>query len=173
MKGTVPLRAALATLRDARSPAERAELVAIENLPEQITSVLLTDFSDARIFASIGLATEPRDVDVLLRGEIRSLSWKPRHNPWPYVPGLGFLAAIGVPVARSVASVDIALEVANARTDQVIGAYSGSGREQRAYTLQTPYFRATGNGPFRRAAEELQEAILQDRDRLVAAAAAR
>jgi hypothetical protein len=169
-KMTLPLRAALAPLRDARPPGEQAELTPTESSPEQVTFVLLTDLSEARVFSSISLASEGQQPDVLLRGEIRSLSWKPRHNPWPYVPALGFLAEIGVPVARVVASVDIALDVTNPRTDQVIGSYRGSGREQRNLTLATPWLRVSGNGAFRAAAEQLQDAMLADRDRLLAAA---
>ena len=168
VKGTVPLRAALLTLSDVRPAAERRTIRNIDSLPEHVTSILLTDFSEARLFSVIGL--DPRDADVLLRGELRSLSWRARHKPLPYIPAVGgTLAELGLPVASSMGDVEIALDVVNVKTDQVIGSYAGSGRESRTYTVFTPWYRNEGDGAFRAAAGALQQAILNDRDRLTAA----
>ncbi len=96
-KGTLPLKAGLMTLTDARPAGERGSFRDIEDFPDRITLELLMDLSEAQLFSSIG--HDSRGADVILRGEIRSFEWKARYDWAPYVPGLGFLAAIGIPVA--------------------------------------------------------------------------
>jgi hypothetical protein len=168
VRGTLPLRAALLPLRDARAPGEGA--TRSPGSAEEITSVLLTDLSEARVFSSVAFATEPPNADVLLRGEIRSLSWRASQRPL-FIPGFGVLAALGVPVATSAADVGLALDVLSARTGEVLGSYAGSGAERRRYTIYTPAARLSGtDGPFRHAVEEIQQAMLADQARLVAAA---
>ena len=52
-KGTVPLKAAMMTLTDARPAEEREGRGAIEDFAERVTVVMLTDLSEARVFTSI------------------------------------------------------------------------------------------------------------------------
>jgi hypothetical protein len=173
-KGTVPLKAGMMTLRDARPAQEREALRGMEDLAERVTLNMVMDFGEAKVFSSIKHVTEPKDADVILRGEIRSFQWSPGYIWYPYVPGLGILAAFGVPVATSTAEVAIALEVVDPKKDQPIVSYTKAVREsQRYFVYRYQDFRAGDdrerNSAFRRVADELQTAILGDQDRIVAA----
>jgi len=174
IRGTLPLRAGLMTLRDARPAPQRRGLPDPADFSEQVTRVMLMDFSEAKLFAFLGRVREPREADVLLRGEIRSFRWKPRYDWYAYVPGLGILAAFGVPVATSTGEVEIALEVVDPKTDQPIASYTRAARGRQTYFVyRYQDFRAGGdrepNSAFRRVTDELQTAILADRERIVAA----
>lgn len=171
-KGMIPLKAGLLTLTDARPPAERRSLREIEDFPDRITLELLMDLSEAQLFTSIGHDT--RGADVILRGEIRSFSWTPRYNPWPYVPAFGIIAAFGVPVARSSSQVELAIDVVNAKTDERIASYTKAASARRAYWVYRYQDFTAGSdrdtdSAFRQVVEELQADILKDRERIVAA----
>jgi len=173
-KGTVPLRAGMMTLRDARPAPERQALREIEDLPERVTLAMIMDFGEAKVFSSIKRVKEPKDADVILRGEIRSFRWRPRYAWPPYVPGLSILAAFGVPVAASTAEAAIAIEVVDPRTDQPIVSYAKAASESQRYFVYRFQDSRAGddrerNSAFRRVSGELQTAILGDRDRIVAA----
>ncbi len=77
-KGTLPLKAGLMTLTDARPAGERRSFPDIEDFPDRITLELLMDLSEAQLFSSIG--HDSRGADVILRGEIRSFEWKARYD---------------------------------------------------------------------------------------------
>ncbi len=171
-KGTLPLKAGLLTLTDARPAGERDAFRDIEDFPDRITLELLMDLSEAQVFTSIGHDT--RSADVILRGEIRSFQWKPRYNWVPYVPGLGTLAAFGVPVAYSTGQVELAIDVVNARTDERIASYTKAATAGRSYWVYRFQDFTAGSdrdtdSAFRRVVEELQTAIVNDRDRIVGA----
>jgi hypothetical protein len=171
-KGTLPLKAGLMTLTDARPAGERRSFPDIEDFPERITLELLMDLSEAQLFSTIG--HDSRGADVILRGEIRSFEWKPRYNWVPYVPGLGFLAAIGIPVAYSTGQVELAIDVVDAKTDQRIASYTRAATDKHPYWVYRYQDFTAGSdldtvSAFRRVVEELQAAILADGDRIVAA----
>ena len=173
-KGTVPLKAGLMTFRDVRPPAEREAWPEFPDLSERATLQMLMDWSDARLFTFIGHVSEPKGADVILRGEIRSFQWKPRYRWAPYVPGLAFLAALGVPVASSTAQVEIALEVLDPKKDQPIASYDKAARSSQNYWVYRYQDSHAGSdleadSAFRRVADGLQTAILADRDRILAA----
>ena len=171
-KGTLPLKAGLMTLTDARPAAERESFRDIEDFPDRITLELLMDLSEAQLFSSIG--HDSRGADVILRGEIRSFQWKARYDWAPYVPGLGFLAAIGIPVAHSTGRVELAIDVVDAKTDQRIASYAKAATDRHPYWVYRYQDFTAGSdrdtdSAFRRVVEELQAAILADGDRIVAA----
>src|SRR5262245_16854467 len=134
-RGTLPLKAGLMTLADARPAEQRAGFGDIENFPERVTLVMLMDFSEARLFAVLNHVKSPQEAQVLLRGEIRSFEWKPRHNWVPYVPALGFLAGLGVPIAYSTMEVEIALDVVNPKQDQPIVSYTRAATSKQKYIV--------------------------------------
>ena len=160
------------TLTDARPAGERASFRDIEDFPDRITLELLMDLSEAQLFKSIG--HDSRGADVILRGEIRSFQWKARYKWLPYIPGLGFLAAIGVPVASSAGQVTLAIDVVDARTNQPIASYAKAATDRHPYWVYRYQDFTAGSdrdtdSAFRRVVEELQAAILADGDRIVAA----
>lgn len=171
-KGTIPLKAGLLTLTDVRPPEERQSLREIEDFPDRITLELLMDLSEAQLFQTIGHDT--RGADVLLRGEIRSFTWKPRYNLLPYVPGFGIIADFGVPVARSSSTVELAIDVINAKTEERIASYTKAAKARRSYWVYRFQDFTAGSdrdtdSAFRQVVEELQNEILNDRERIVAA----
>ncbi len=192
-RGTLPLKAGMMALKDAR-PADERDAAArpnfltrwtreyfwsasrrdIEDFAERVTLVMLTDLSEARVFTSIERAKSAPPPDVILRGEIRSFRWTPRYSWPPYVPGLGILAAFGVPVATASMDVEIALELVNPKNEQVVASYTRAARDtQSHWVYRYQDFRAGGdqeaNSAFRRVAVDLQTAILEDREKIVAA----
>jgi len=171
-RGTLPLKAGLMTLIDARPAEERKAFPDIENFPDRITLELLMDLSEARLFTSIG--HDSNGADVILRGEIRSFQWKPRYNPVSYIPGFGFLSAFGVPVAYSKGQVSLAIEVVDARNDQPIASYAKAASDRHSYWVYRFQDFTAGSdrdtdSAFRRVVGDLQAAILTDGDRIVAA----
>ena len=171
-KGTLPLNAALMTLTDARPEQERGSFPDIENFPDRITLEVLMDLSEAGLFKSIG--HDSRGVDVILRGEIRSFQWTPRYNAVPYIPGLAFLTALGVPVARAKGQVELAIDVLDAKTAQPIGSYAKAATDTHAYWVYRFQDSTAGSdrdtdSAFRRVVSDIQSAILADSDRIVAA----
>ena len=171
-KGTLPLKAGLMTLTDARPAGERRSFPDIEDFPERITLELLMDLSEAQLFSTIG--HDSRGADVILRGEIRSFQWRARYNWVPYVPGLAFLAVIGIPVAYSTGQVELAIDVVDAKTDQRIASYARAATDKHPYWVYRYQDFTAGSdldtvSAFRRVVEELQAAILADGDRIVAA----
>ena len=171
-RGTLPLKAGLMTLTDARPDGERRSFRDIEDFPDRITLELLMDLSEAQLFSSIG--HDSRGADVILRGEIRSFQWKPRYGWAPYIPGFGFLAAVGVPVAYSTGQVELAIDVVDAKTDQRIASYTKAASDHHAYWVYRYQDFTAGSdrdtdSAFRRVVDELQSAILADGDRIVAA----
>jgi hypothetical protein len=172
-RGTLPLKAGMLTLVDARPPEDRQTLREIEDFPDRITLEVLMDLSEARLFRSIGHGSA--GADVILRGQILQFAWKARHNPVPYIPAIGgTLAALGVPVAHSTGRVAIALEVLDARTNQPIAAYAKAAVDKHPYWVYRYQDLSAGSdrdtdSAFRRVVEELATAILVDADRIVAA----
>jgi hypothetical protein len=173
-KGTLPLRAGLMTLKDARPPEQREGFGDIEYFPERVTLVMLMDFSEARLFTSLNHVKVPQESEVLLRGEIRSFEWTPKHDWVPYLPALGILAAFGVPVAHSTMEVEIALDVVNPKKDEPIASYAKAATTKQSYFVyRFQDFRAGStrdkDSAFRQVAVQLQTAILDDRERIIAA----
>ena len=171
-KGTLPLNAALMTLTDARPAEERGAFPDIENFPDRITLEVLMDLSEAGLFKSIG--HDSRGVDVILRGEIRSFQWKAHYKVVPYIPGLAFLSALGVPMAHSKGQVELAIDVLDAKTSQPIGSYSRAASDTHAYWVYRFQDFMAGSdrdtdSAFRRVVSDIQSAILADGDRIVAA----
>jgi hypothetical protein len=171
-RGTLPLKAGMMTLVDARSPEDRQTLREIEDFPDRITLEMQMDLSEARLFRSIGHGLA--GADVILRGQILQFSWKPRYNWVPFVPALGTLAAIGVPVSYSSGRVAIALEVLDARTNQPIASYVKAAVDEHPYWVYRYQDFTAGSdrdtdSAFRRVVEELATSILVDADRIVAA----
>lgn len=171
-KGTLPLKAGMLTLKDARPAQEREG--DLEYFTERVTQVILTDLSEARLFTAIEHVTDRQVADVILRGEIRSFRWKPAHRWVPYVPALGILAAFGVPVAASAMDVEIALELVDPRTAQAIASYTKAAHESQSYFVYRYQDSRAGDdrerdSALRRVAVDLQTAILEDRERIVAA----
>jgi hypothetical protein len=171
-RGTLPLKAGMMTLVDARPPEDRQTLREIEDFPDRITLEMQMDLSEARLFRSIGHGLA--GADVILRGQILQFSWKPRYNWVPFVPALGTLAAIGVPVSYSSGRVAIALEVLDARTNQPIASYVKAAVDEHPYWVYRYQDFTAGSdrdtdSAFRRVVEELATSILVDADRIVAA----
>ena len=130
--------------------------------------------SEARLFTSIQHAKSEGVADVVLRGEIRSFRWAPRHNLPPYIPGLGILAAFGVPVSVATMDVEISLELVDPKTTQTIASYTKAARQSQShFVYRFQDFRAgsdrESDSAFRRVAVDLQRAIFEDRERIVAA----
>jgi hypothetical protein len=175
-KGTVPVAAGMLTLRDARPADHQIESRGIESFADAVTYSILSDFSEARLFSSLVHVRDPGEAPVVLRGEIRSFEWRARYSPWPYIPGLGGLAALGVPVATSTAALEVVLDVVDPRPPQPIGSYTGGARDTRRDVVYRYQEFRTGNeldrerDVVRRVADELQTAILADRDKIVTAA---
>ena len=173
-KGTVPLKAGMMTLKDARPAEEREGRGAIEDFAERVTVVMLTDLSEARVFTSIEHAKTERPADVVLRGEIRSFRWTPRYKFLPFIPGLGILAAFGVPVSVATMDVEITLELVDPKKAQTVASYTKAARESQShFVYRFQDFQAgsdrESNSAFRRVAVDLQTAILEDRERIVEA----
>lgn len=171
-KGTLPLNAALMTLTDARPAEDRGAFPDIENFPDRITLEVLMDLSEARLFTSIG--HDSRGADVILKGEIRSFQWKARHKVVPYIPGLAFLSALGVPVARAKGQVELAIDVVDAKTNQPIGSYAQAATDAHEYWVYRFQDFTAGSdrdtdSAFRRVVGDIQSAILADGERIVAA----
>ncbi len=153
---------------------EREGLGDIEDFSERVTLVMLMDFSEAKLFTAINHVKDPREAEVILRGEIRSFRWKPKYDWAPYIPALAFLAAFGVPVAHSTMDVEIALEVVDPKKDQPITSYTKAASDRQSYIVyRFQDFRAGGDLPedsaFRQVAVALQTSILDDGDRIVSA----
>src|SRR5262245_12127357 len=158
-RGTLPLKAAIVTLRDARPDVQRRASLDIEDFPARITLELMMDLSEARLFSSIGQDT--KGADVILRGEVRALTWKPRYDWAPYVPALGILAAFGVPVAHSNSDVELGLDVVSAKTDQVIASYTKAASRRQSYWVYRYQDFTAGSdrdvdSAFRQVTDELQ-----------------
>jgi len=171
-RGTLPLKAGLMTLRDARPAEERAELPDIEDFSNRITLEVLMDLSEARLFTSIG--HDLQGAEVILSGEVRSFRWKPKYYWPPYVPGLGILAAFGVPVAHSTSQVELAIDLVNPKSQQPIASYSKAAQDRHAYWVYRFQDYTAGSdrdtdSAFRRVVEDIQASILSDRDRIIAA----
>jgi hypothetical protein len=171
-RGTLPLKAGLMTLVDARPADGRQSLKEIEDFPDRITLEVLMDLSEAQLFRAIG--HESAGVDVILKGEIRSFSWTPRYNWVPYVPALGTLAAFGVPVAYSRATVELTLDIIDAKSNQPIVSYTKAATGKNSYWVYRYQDFTAGSdrdtdSAFRQVVGELQTAILADGDRIVAA----
>ena len=173
-RGTVPVRAGILTLVDARPANERQTLTEWSDVAERATLQMLMDFSDARLFTTLNHVNEPKGPDIVLRGELRAFQWAPKYRWAPYIPGLAFLAALGVPVAESSGHVEIALEVVDPIKAETIASYDKSARATQTYWVYRYQDGRAGseivaNGAFRQVADQLQAAILDDRERIVAA----
>jgi hypothetical protein len=133
------------------------------------------DWSNARLFNNLYRVKEPKGADIVIRGELRSFKWKPEYRWAPYVPALGFLAAIGVPVASSTGEVEIAVEIVDPRKAGTIASYTRAARRIKTYWVyRYQEYRAGDdldpNSAFRQVADGLQSDILEDRERIIAAA---
>lgn len=171
-RGTLPLKAGLLTLTDARPAAERQSFVDIEDFPDRLTLELLMDLSEARLFSVIGKDTT--GAELLLRGKIQSFQWAPRYDRVPYVPGLAFLAALGVPVAHSASEVQLTLDLVHPKTEQVIASYTKAAASRQSYWVYRYQDWSAGSdrdldSAYRRVVDGLQSAIVADRERIVAA----
>jgi hypothetical protein len=171
-KGSIPVKAELTTFKDTRPTEEREALRNVSGVADQITAIALKDFKDARVFESIELRGELSEVDVFLRGEVRSFSWDSAYNGLQFIPYVNLLAVFGVPTGKTTWKVALYLEVVNARTQQVIASYTRSSEDERSFTLYNATdHRASGgeeaSNAFRVVMDDLQSAILQDRARIL------
>jgi hypothetical protein len=173
--GTVPLTAGMMTLVDARPAQGRQEFPEFGELTEQVTLQILMDWSESRLFKDLYRVKEPKGADIVIRGELRAFQWQPRYRWQPYVPGFAFLATLGVPVARSAGEVEIAVDILDPRKPGTIASYTQAARRTRQYWVyRYQDFSAgddlDGDTAFRQVLAGLQAAILEDRERIVAAA---
>ena len=171
-KGTLPLKAGLMTLTDARPAEERGSFPDIEDFPDRITLELLMDLSEAQLFSSIG--HDSRGADVILgersgRSSGRRATTGRRTSP---VSGSSPPSVFPSPIRRVGSS--------SPSTSLTRRPISGSPRTRRprptatrtgSTDIRTSPRAATGIPTARSAAvvEELQAAILADGDRIVAA----
>ena len=173
-RGTVPVRAGILTLTDARPANDRQSLTEWSDVAERATLQVLMDFSDARLFTTINHLSEPKGTDIVLRGELRAFHWTPKYRWAPFIPGLAFLATLGVPVASSDGHVEIALEIMDPVKAETIASYDKAARATQTYWVYRYQDGRAGseivvNGAFRQVTDQLQTAILDDRERIVAA----
>jgi hypothetical protein len=174
-RGTLPLSAGVMTFVDARPAEARQQFPEYGEVSEQVTLNILIDWSESRLFQDLYRVQEPKGADVIIRGEIRAFRWEPQYRWAPYVPGLAFLAALGVPVATSTGEVEIALDIVDPRKAGTIASYTKAARRVRTYWVyRYQEFRAGDeqdpNSALRQVLEGLQTAIVDDRERIVAAA---
>jgi len=174
-KGTIPLKAGIMTLTDDRPKDEQKALRNVSAVSDQVTAVLLKDFKDANLFQQLQLVSDSKDVDVLLRGSVRSFYWRSSWNFILFVPYVSLVTLFGVPVGKNVGRVAVALDVVDPKTNQVIATYVKASGDERDYSIyQAQEYRAAGGeetgNAFRTVADQLQAAILADRDRITQAA---
>lgn len=171
-KGTIPLRAGLTILIDGRPEKERKSLRNISGVTDQVTAVLLKDFHDAEVFNSIEMTDNPSRVDVILKGEIRSFTWRSSWNIIIFLPYVSLVSLFGVPVGKNTGNVGIVLDVVDAKSGRIISSYAKASGDERHYSIyQAADYRVGGgeetSNSFRNVVGELQVAILQDRDRIL------
>ena len=172
--GTIDVKAGLQILQDERPQKEKRALKTISSIDEQATSLLLQDFQQAKLFESLELTSDSEQVDILLRGEIRSLTWRSRWYPVTFIPYVNLVTFLGFPAGINEGGARIYLEVVNARTGAVIERYERSSGSSRTYSIfQATDHRTSGGEETREAlrtiSDELKRALWNDRAKLTAA----
>ena len=171
--GTINAKAGLQILQDKRPGDEQRALKNISNVNEQLTSLLLQDFQQVKLFESLELMTDPARADITLRGEIRSLTWRSRWSPITFIPYLNLITFFGFPAGDNTGGVRIYLEAVNSRTGEVLARYEKSSGASRTYSIyQATDYRVSGGEETREALravfDELKLALWHDRALLTA-----
>ncbi len=166
--GTISATAVLRNLEDKRPPQEHRALKNIEHMDEQVTSLLLEDFQHVKLFNALELTSDASHADLLLRGEIRSLTWSSRWYPITFIPYVNLVTLLGFPAGINTGSVRIYLEVVNTHSGKVLTQYEKSSGASRTYSIyQANEYRVAGGEETREALrtvfDELKKSIWDDR----------
>ena len=168
--GTIHASAALEVLRDVRPDEEQRALKTIPHIDEQVTALLLQDLTHVNLFDSVVLANEGVRPDILLRGEIRSLTWDSKWNPITFVPYLNIITLLGFPAGRNQGSVKLYVEAVDAKSGEVLARHEKSSGSSRTFSIYQTECRTAGGEETREALrivfDELKQALWADRERL-------
>ena len=175
--GTIQTRATLEILTDQRPEEELRAMRNIPHLNEQVTSLFLQDLRQAKLFSSLEFPADPTQVDVIIRGEIRSLRWRSKWYPITFIPYLNLITLLGFPAGNNEGGVRLFIEAVNAHTGAVIASHEQSSGSSRTYSIyQATDYRVAGGEETREALrtviDDLKAALWGDRRLIEAAASA-
>jgi hypothetical protein len=171
-KGTVEVKVGMDYLDDKRPDKEKKKMSHISDLSEQVTSVVCRDFRDAELFKSIKLGYNPDEVDIIIRGELRSFFWESGYSPTTFMPYLQFIHIFGVPAGTNKGRVEIYLQLVNAKTGEIISSYDEATDSKKSFSIyQSQSYRTSGgeetSDAFRIIVDQLRNDILLDREKIL------
>lgn len=170
-RGTVDVKAGFDAFDDKRPQKEKKMMKNIPDLAEQVSSVVCRDFRDAELFDSIQMGYTKDEVDIIVRGEIRSFFWKSGYSATTFIPYVNLIHLIGIPCGSNKGGVELYVELVNAKTGERIAAYNESSNSKKAYSVyQSMSHRVSGGeetgGAFRIVVDLLRKDILVDKEKI-------
>jgi len=176
-KGTIPLKVGMCKFVDKRPEDDKKSLNVLEPIDEKVTAVLYKEFEDCKLFKSITMSFYPKDVDIILKGEILSFNWE--HNSYSilYVPPIfpifsGMWAILGGPTESFRGSVGLFIQIIDAKTGNEITSYQKEASQKNSLNIYNKgyYYAVLGQETresFRLVFDQLKESLLKDAPNIV------
>jgi hypothetical protein len=161
---TIEKTAGMNLLIDKRPHGDVAYTESIKDVTEKITSKLIEDFEESRLFKDIHFSVQTDD-DLIIEGSVNRFMWKMYATPITYIPLLNIIIYFGVPCNEAYGVVDISLVVKEAASGKVLATFQADSKVVNSYSLYN--FKAGEAGAelseaFRNVAKELKEQISQN-----------
>lgn len=122
---------------DKRPESDVACTNMIKNISEKVTVKIIEDFDRSKIFKEIYFPPQGNE-DIIINGTLNRFMWKKHVWEWEYIPGIDLLLEImGVPGSTFYATVDITLELKNAKSGVTLGIFRESSMITRSVNLYT------------------------------------
>ena len=170
-KGKIAANVGMEPLQDKLPESDRNSLKTIENVSEQVSYLVCKDFQDAGLFKSIKLDYNPNEVDIVLKGELRSFYWRSGVTPTLFLPLIQIIHLLGVPAGKNTGKAEIYLELVNAKTGQTISSYDESSESRKSFTIYQWTSARTSGGEetsyaLREVIDRLRDDILRDKGKI-------
>jgi len=160
---TINKTAGMELLIDQRPEKDEAYTKSIKDVSEKVTSKLIEDFEQSRLFENIHFSQEVGD-DFIIEGVVNRFMWKMYATPISYIPLINLVIYFGVPCSESYGIAEITLIVKDARSGKILGTFKSESKVTDVYTLYNVKAGEAGAElaeAFRNVAKDLKEQIVR------------
>jgi hypothetical protein len=131
----MPYRLGVEKLQDKRPNDDRETTENIKDVDEKITVKLIDDLRSSQLFSSVQFPVNKNRDDFVLQGELRRFSWKASTNTIVWIPIINFAIYFGAPIISVDSSVQLHVQLIDAKTSTVVGDYTKSAEQEKSYSL--------------------------------------
>jgi len=119
---------------DVRSKRESRSTREISDCADKLTSKLVEDFRNTRLFSEVEYLPSATDADFVITGRLEKFSWNTGHVFTAFIPVVSLIHYFGVPYVISTGEAQLTLEV---RAEETASPrqYTGYGKNKTSYNI--------------------------------------